>query len=453
MSLPAATWVRPPARGRLHRSRRALQVATSLMFIAAPFVGLLRFDVDTGHLVLLGTPFGLGDLQAVYALIILFTVLVFAGALLYGRIYCGWMCPQTTLSELVATVERWVCKRVKAKGACKLVSALTTTLVSAFVAASLVSYFLSPAMRLAPPRLAFIGWSITTVVLTGFLFLRHRFCLLVCPYGLLQNIIQDRSTLGVAFDTARRDECTGCLLCVRACFMGLDIRTDSLDPRCLNCGDCISATRIAKRCPEQPLIQFRYGSEPKSAAWPGWLRKAGVSDGRRAVIVAVTLALTVISARLLAGREDLELDIAAQFERSTIDAETVRNGYKLTLRNRLQRPVKVALELEGVTGVAIDAPAAAIEVGPTTETLVDVVLSAPACRFPEGANDLRVRVIPEVGNPVEQATFFFVPTRRSTCGGSSVSPSPASSASSLAPGSPPSGLDPSSSTSTQHRSS
>lgn len=451
MSLPAATWVRPPARGRLHRSRRALQVVTSLVFIAAPFVGILRFDLDTGHLVLLGTQFGLGDLQAIYALLILVTVLIFAGALLYGRIYCGWMCPQTTLSELVATVERWVCKRVKAKGACRGISAITTTLVGAFVAASLVSYFLSPAMRSPIPRLAWISWVITTVVLTGFLFLRHQFCLLVCPYGLLQNIIQDRRTLGVAFDAARRSECTDCLLCVRACFMGLDIRQESLDPRCLNCGDCISATRIAKRCPEQPLIQFQYGTD--KSTWPGWLRKAGISDARRVVIVALVFALTAVTGALLAGRKDLEIDIAAQFERSTIDADVVRNGYKLTLRNRLQRPVKVALELEGISGLAIDAPAAAVEIGPTTEVLVDIVMSAPACRFPEGVNDLKVRVIPEVGNPVEQATFFFVPTRRSACGGSSASPSPPSSASSPVLGSPPSGLDPSSSTSTPQRSS
>jgi polyferredoxin len=451
MSLPAATWVRPPARGRLHRSRRALQVVTSLIFIAAPFLGILRFDLDVGHLVLFGTQFGLGDLQAIYALSILVTVLIFAGALLYGRIFCGWMCPQTTLSELVETVERWVCKRVKAKGACKGISAVTTLLVSAFVSASLVSYFLSPRMWHPLPRLAWIGFVATWVVLSLFLFLRHRFCLLVCPYGLLQNIIQDRSTLGVAFDTARRDECTNCLLCVRACFMGLDIRTESLDPRCLNCGDCIAATTIAKRCPEQPLIRFQYGTV--KSTWPAWLRKAGISDARRVVIIAVVVALTGVTAKLLAGRKDLEMDIAAQFERSTITPEVVRNGYKLTLRNRLTRPVRIALEVEGITGLTIDAPAAAIEVGPTTEVLVDIVMSASACRFPEGVNDFKVRVIPEVGTPIEQATFFFVPTRRFACGGSSSSPSPASSASSPALGSQPSGLDPSSSTSTQQRSS
>lgn len=449
--VPAATWVRPPARGRLHRSRRGLQVATSLVFIAAPFVGLLRFDLDGGHLVLAGTPFGLGDLQAVYALAILFTVLVFAGALLYGRVYCGWMCPQTTLSELVATVERWTCRRVKAKGACRLVSAGTTLLVSAFVGASLVSYFLSPAARLAPPRLAWIGWGITTAVLVGFLHLRHRFCVLVCPYGLLQNIVQDRRTLGVAFDATRRGECTDCLLCVRACFMGLDVRTQSLDPRCLNCGDCISATRVAKRCPEEPLIRFRYGTE--RSGWPAWLRRAGVSDARRLVVVGVVVALAVVSASLLAGRRPLEVDVAAQFERAAVAGGLVRNGYRVTLRNRLERPVRISLALQGPAGLAVEAPGAAVEVGPTTERLVDVVLSAPACDLPEGVNDLVLRIVPDAGAPVEQPTFFFVPSRRSSCGGSSASPSPASSASSATPGSPPSALDPSSSTSTPQRSS
>ncbi len=448
--IPASTWVRPPARARLHRSRRALQLLTSLIFIAAPFVDLFRFDFDAGVLVLAGTHFGVGDLHAIYAMVILFVVIVFAGALLYGRIYCGWMCPQTTLSELVATVERWTCKRVKVKGACRFISGATTVLVSAFVAASLVSYFVSPAARLHPPRLAWIGFGITTVVLVLFLSLRHRFCQGVCPYGILQNIIQDRRTLGVAFDSSRRSECTDCLLCVRACFMGLDIRTQSFNQSCLNCGDCIAATRLAKRCPEQPLIAFRYGTETSS--WPAFLRKTGLLDARRLVVVLITVALVVVTGFSFAAREDLEMDIAAQFERSSLAGDTVRNGYRLTLRNRLRRPLKVALE-PATAGLVVEAPPGPVEVAPASDVLVDVVLTAPVCGFPEGANDVKVRVIPEVGAASELPTFFFVPSRRSPCGGSSVSPSPASSASSGWHGSSPSGLDQSSSTSTQPRSS
>ena len=112
--LPEARWIRPPAGARLHRARRAIQIVTSLLLIVAPFVDLLRFDVKNGALILFGTSFGLGELGVAYAILVLSFVVVFAGALLYGRIYCGWMCPQTTLSELVATLERWALPEARA---------------------------------------------------------------------------------------------------------------------------------------------------------------------------------------------------------------------------------------------------------------------------------------------------------------------------------------------------
>jgi polyferredoxin len=449
--LPEATWVRPPARGRLHRARRALQAATSLVFVVAPFVGLLRFDLRRGALVLAGASFGLGDLQAVYLLILLFILVVFAGALLYGRIYCGWMCPQTTLSEIVATFERWASRRVKAPGLRRALPAVGALGMSAFVAASLVSYFLDPAELLSPPRLALVSWGITTAVIGGFLLLRHRFCIGVCPYGILQNIIQDSRTLGVELDPRRREECVDCLLCVRACFVGVDIRANAFDPRCLNCGDCISATRLAKRCPERPLIRFRYGTEP--SRWPSPLRRVGVSDARRAVVVAAVMAMTGVTAVKLAGRHDLDADVAAQYERATHEGELVRNVYRLTLRNRRDAPVRLHLEAEGPPGLRVEPPAD-LRAAAGEQAIRDLVLSAPCGGIEAGAHEVRVRVVPEgPAVPVELPTVFFVPSRRSPCAGSSVSPLPRSSESSPPPGSHRIGPVPSSSTSTPPRSS
>ncbi len=450
--LPEATWVRPPARGRLHRSRRALQAATSLIFIAAPFVDLLRFDLRGGALVLGGASFGLGDLQAVYLLLLLFILVVFAGALLYGRIYCGWMCPQTTLSEIVAGIERRVSKRVKSPGARRAAGVLGALGMSAFVAASLVTYFLDPADRLSPPRLALVSWAIGTAVIGGFLLLRHRFCIGLCPYGILQNIIQDSRTLGVELDPARKSECTNCLLCVRACFVGVDIREQGFDPRCLNCGDCISATRLAKRCPEEPLIRFRYGTEGSS--WPAPLRKLGISDARRAIVVAAVVAMTAVTVSKLAGRQDLELDIAAQYESASTDpAGLVRNTYRLSLHNRLAEGIRVRLEVRGAAGLAVLSPPAPLHVAAGEQAIRDVVLSAPCAGVEPGAHEVVVRVVPErTGVPVELDTFFFVPSRRQSCAGSSGSPSPSSSESSPPSGSRPNGLTRSSSTSIPPRS-
>ena len=343
--LPEARWIRPPAGARLHRLRRAIQIVTSLVLIAAPFVDLLRFDVKNGALILFGTSFGLGELGVAYAILVLSFVVVFAGALLYGRIYCGWMCPQTTLSELVATLERWACPKRGERGlGCRVVATLTTLASAAFVAASLVSYFLDPADRLSPGPVAWGSFGAAFGVLAvDLLWLRHRFCTGVCPYGILQNVIQDHRTLGVQLDPARRGECTNCLLCVRACFMGVDIREQAFDPRCLNCGDCIAATRLAKRCPEQPLIAFRYGTS--TSTWPAWLRKAGILDFRRVVVVVITLAATALVTAMSAGRTDLELGLAAQFEQTTVDADgLVKNHYQLSVSNRLDVPVTLALE-------------------------------------------------------------------------------------------------------------
>lgn len=448
--LPEATWVRPPARGRLHRARRALQAVTSLVFVAAPFVGLLRFDLGGGALVLAGASFGLGDLQAVYLLILLFILAVFAGALLYGRIYCGWMCPQTTLSEIVATFERWASRRVRSARLRRLLPAAGALGMSAFVAASLVTYFLDPAERLSPPPVALVSWGVGTAVIGGFLLLRHRFCIGICPYGILQNIVQDRRTLGVELDPARREECVDCLLCVRACFVGVDIRSSAFDPRCLNCGDCISATRLSKRCPERPLVRFRYGTEP--SRWPAPLRRAGISDARRAVVTAAVLAMTAVTAVKLASRHDLDADVAAQYERATHDGGTVRNVYRLTLRNRREAAVRVHVEAHGAPGVRVEAPADVVAAA-GEQAIRDVVLAAPCGGMEPGAHDLVVRVVPEGAAPaVELPTVFFVPGRRSPCAGSSPSPSPRSSGSSPWPGSSRIAPGPSSSTSTPPRS-
>jgi polyferredoxin len=412
MALPEATWVRPPARDRLHRSRRALQVATSLVFIAAPFVDLLRFDLKNGALILAGTPYGLGELSATYLVVLLFILVVFAGALLYGRIYCGWMCPQTTLSELVAGLERRACRGARGTVRCRVAGPAAALLMGSFVAASLVSYFLDPADLLAPPPAAWGSFGVTALLLTADLqALRHRLCVGICPYGILQNIVQDGRTLGVSLDPARRAECTSCLLCVRACFMGVDIRERAFDPRCLNCGDCISAARLAKRCPADPLIRFRYGTE--SSRWPAWLRRFGISDARRALVAVLVAAVAALSFAALGGEKRVEVKVAALHDRTSTDgAGAVRNVYRVTVSNRTRRPVRLHLEAAGVPGLALEAPEE-IALRPNQHLSRDVSLAAPGAGLRPGAHPVTVRSVPEgPGDAIDIQARFFVPSRR-----------------------------------------
>lgn len=337
---------------------------------------------------------------------------MFAGALLYGRIYCGWMCPQTTLSEIVSSVERWVCKKRKGSAPCRVAGPAASLFMGAFVSASMVSYFLGPADRLHPSGVAWSVWAISTAIIgADLLILRHRFCLGICPYGILQNIIQDGRTLGVELDPARRGECTDCLLCVRACFMGVDIRDQGFDTRCLNCGDCISATRLAKRCPADPLIRFRYGTEP--SRWPAFLRKLGILDARRAIVMALVVVVTGITAGLLASRRDLDLDIAAQYERVSTEAGLVHNFYRLSVGNRLHRPVRLRIEANGIPGLVIASPPPEIELAAGERGIRDVVLTAPASGLDGGAHAITVRGVAGGSSfAADLSTRFFVPNQR-----------------------------------------
>jgi polyferredoxin len=407
--LPDATWIRPPAKAGLHKARRVVQIATSVLLLIAPFVDLLRFDVKNGALILFGRPFGLSELEVVYAILVLSFVVVFAGALLYGRIYCGWMCPQTTLSEWVAQLERLFCPKRGPRGTtCKVMTVVSSAAVSALVAASLVSYFIDPAERLHPGPIAVGSFLASFVVLFGDLyFLRHRFCVGVCPYGILQNIIQDNRTLGVQLVPERAAECTNCMLCVRACFMGVDIRTEPFDPRCLNCGDCIAATRLSKTCPDEPLIEFRYGTA--RSTWPSWLRALGVTDFRRVIVMVLTAGATALVISLSAGRADLELEVAGQFEKTVVAAGVARDTYQLAASNRLDQEVRLELTVAGVPGLAVAAPLEPIVLGPRERVRREVVLSAPSKGLEGGARTITMKVAPSAGKPLELETRFFVP--------------------------------------------
>jgi polyferredoxin len=250
------------------------------------------------------------------------------------------------------------------------------------------------------------------VLFADLLLLRHRFCLGVCPYGILQNIVQDGRTLGVELDPERRAECTDCLLCVRACFMGVDIRRQAFDPACLNCGDCIAATTLSRTCPAEPLIRFRYGTVP--SRWPTFLRRAGVLDLRRALVMALVIGVTGATAAFLAGRQDLEADVAALFDRAALTPDgTVRNSYRLTVSNRLAHPIHLRLDASGVPELAIVAPVDGIDVAAGEEQFADLVLRAPAAQLETGPHDILFRGRVDGSDAVvELATHLYVPTRR-----------------------------------------
>jgi len=387
--------------------RRGAGAAQAAAFAALPFVRIrgesaLRFDVPTLRLHFFGATLWMGEF---FVLLLGTLALVFAFllvTLLWGRVWCGYACPQTLLSDLTRSLAAERARKRKRPAKLALAWALVLG-VSALFSAATLWYLVPPGAFLARLLHGELGpvlsgsWAVLGLVLFLDLgFVRGSFCATTCPYAKVQGALFDANTLVVAYDGRRDDECIDCGACVRVCPTGIDIR-DGLQAACIHCAACVDACLpiLAKRS-RPTLVDYFFGE-------PGTPRR-----GLRPAAVALCAALAATTAGTVAaavhtGRSSLDLSAALSSQyrpRRTEDGRVV-NTYAVALENRGRSGVKVSLSLEAA-GLAAEVRPAQITLAPGEHralTLVaavrggrpgtgsaEVVASAP------GADPLRARV-------------------------------------------------------------
>src|SRR3990172_791625 len=225
--------------------RRLLEALQALLILGLPFLTVngesaLRFDIPSLRLHFFGISLWMDEFFLVLIAILFLTFLIVLITLMFGRIWCGWLCPQTVLVDFTRFVDR----ALKKDFASGTVSYLLTFLVSLIVAAGLIWYFVSPyeffgrlfAGNFGPVLTGF--WTVMAgIIFLDLAFLRHGFFTTVCPYAKMQSEIFDKNTLRIGFDPRRKEECLNCMACVRACPVGIDIR-DGMNAACINCAEC-----------------------------------------------------------------------------------------------------------------------------------------------------------------------------------------------------------------------
>ena len=381
-------WVYPKKpSGRFHRARIIVSAILLLILIATPFVKLnghpfMLFDFINRKFILFGILFGPHDFHLLVIAMISLIVFVILFTAVFGRIFCGWACPQTIFMEMVfRKIEYWIegdakdQRKLKAAPwtALKIFKKLTKQVIFFAIAFFISNIFLSYIIGMdellriisEPPSehlqglLTIIAFSV--VFYFVFSYFREQACTIVCPYGRLQGVLLDRDSIVIAYDNVRgeprkrykrdegwenRGDCIECYQCVEVCPTGIDIK-NGIQLECVNCTACIDACDDIMDKINRPRGLIRYASLnsiEKKAKWKFTPRAIGYSG-----LLTVLVTVLVI---LLLNRTDFSVTIlrTAGLLYQEQPNNMISNLYDLNIVNKTFNEIPVSIKLEGLEG-------------------------------------------------------------------------------------------------------
>lgn len=331
--------------------------------------------------------------QEVYILtgiLIFAAIALFFVTSLFGRVWCGYFCPQTVWTDLFVWVERIVqgdrnARKKLQEGPWTLEKirkiALTHfiwIIIGWCTAGSFVLYFNDAPtlvrsffeLNVSPTVLMFIaGLTFSTYIMAGFA--REQVCTFMCPYARFQSAMFDRNTLIIGYDEKRgeprgkhkagdswngRGHCIDCTACVQVCPMGIDIR-DGLQMECIACGLCIDACNNVMDKINLPRGLIRYDtSELQKSRMEGKEGKIRFIRPRTIYYSCLLATIGFIMLYALATRASLELHVL--HDRNPLfvqlsDGE-IRNGYTLKILNKTHDHRVFSIAISGIDNAEID---------------------------------------------------------------------------------------------------
>lgn len=385
-------WIRPKKpKGRYTRWRTIVSWILLAFFFITPLIKvngnpLLLLNVFERKFVIFGILFPPQDFHLLVLAMLTGIVFIILFTVVYGRIFCGWICPQTVFMEMVfRKIEYLIDGDYKAQKKLadspmnsrkffkRLLKHTVFIVLSIIVINTFVAYIIGienvRKIALEPivgqnfgPFMAMILFSAAFYFI--FSWFREQVCIVACPYGRLQGVMLDKNSVVVAYDNVRGEprgkksrkapiegepvmgDCIDCKLCVAVCPTGIDIR-DGTQLECVNCTACMDECDTVMDKIGRPRGLIRYDS------------LKGIEEGKNKIFstrvkayTGVLSALLILVSFLLLSRSDVELLVlrARGTLYNKVDETHINNLYNYEIINKTTRSFPVEMEIEGDFG-------------------------------------------------------------------------------------------------------
>ena len=396
-------WIYPKKpKGKYYNARTVVSIILLLFLFGMPFVKLngeplLLFNILERKFILFGLTFLPQDFHLFGLAMITFIIFIALFTAVFGRLFCGWVCPQTIFMEMVfRKIEYFIEGDANQQ---RRLNKAPWTLDKYFKKISKHAIFFGIAVLVANCFLAWIigvdevfkiisepvsahfSGFIAMLVFSGmfyFVFARFReqVCVTVCPYGRMQGVLLDEDSIVVHYDFIRGEprgkirkkkqqstplslstdsgvaiettengqqlgDCIDCKLCVKVCPTGIDIRNGT-QLECVNCTACIDACDEVMTKVKRPTGLIRY------ASFNSISKKKKFKFTTRAIAYSIVLVLLIVlQSFLLAGRADLEVTILrtpGMLYHKVVD-DHISNLYNYRVANKTNEDVEFELKL------------------------------------------------------------------------------------------------------------
>jgi len=447
--------------GKFRSLKWAVMVATLSVYYLLPWIRWPRGAGEPDQAVLVDFPgrrfyfffieIWPDELYYLTGLLILAALALFLATSMFGRIWCGYACPQTVWTDLYIAVERLVegdrNKRIKLskapwsveKAGKKALKHFLWIAIAAATGGAWVFYFhdaptiLPQLFTGAAPGSAylFIGLlTFTTYMLAGSM--REQVCTYMCPWPRIQAALTDAETLEVTYKYDRgeprgphkkgqswegRGDCVDCNACVAACPMGIDIR-DGAQLECINCALCIDACDETMKKVGRPTGLIAYDTDRnisrRQAGQPPQIRLIRTRTILYAVLIAAVGAVMLLG---LSFRSTLEVNVLRDrtppFVR--LSDGSIRNAYTVKIINKANAARDFKITVDGPDGLVVSSVGEKAEDNSLTVTAdgdglrtVRIFVTVPPSALMRASGELTIAVEDAAGGErVENRTAFM----------------------------------------------